>query len=232
MAQTVPIPENETSLVFTLRVFAVTATDINPSTFQGHDFSIDVGGIEFNDGTTIGDGDVSFEASREDTASLSLPTELLGSMTEPGVALRITNMAYLTDSLFSGREESGNFTVGGVIVSASLSMTSSNGEVESVKVVNLDPPVRLTFMKRPSLVENGTNTTCNFWDFTADGKHNILSCHSFTHFLLDGYGEWSSLNCQVAEENDTSVVCECNHLTNFAILLVSTIQCITTHAGF
>lgn len=187
MAQTVPIPENETSLVFSLKVLAVAVTELDPGTFQGHNFSINVGGaMEFNDGTTIGDDDVSFEASREATASLSIPAELLGSETEPGAVFRITNTAYLTDSLFTGQEESSDFVVGGVIVSASLSMTSSNGGyVESVKVVNLDPPISLTFMKRPSLVENGTNTSCNFWDFAANGKITIelLSCHSFSDTL-------------------------------------------------
>ena len=31
---------------------------------------------------------------------------------------------------------------------------------------------------------------------------------------------WSSEGCRNTTVNDTEVICECNHLTNFAILLV------------
>ena len=35
----------------------------------------------------------------------------------------------------------------------------------------------------------------------------------------DGYGQWSSKGCNTTI-SDGNVICYCNHLTNFAILLV------------
>ena len=37
---------------------------------------------------------------------------------------------------------------------------------------------------------------------------------------MDGYGDWSKEGCHNTTNNKTEVVCECYHLTNFAILLV------------
>ena len=39
--------------------------------------------------------------------------------------------------------------------------------------------------------------------------------------MLDGYGDWSNKGCHNTTTNKTEILCECNHLTNFAILLVS-----------
>ena len=62
-------------------------------------------------------------------------------------------------------------------------------------MMNLNPPVRFVFLRKPSL-ENATNASCNFWDFLADGKPfkvlNIfekivkidLQCH-FTQLKAD-----------------------------------------------
>ena len=38
---------------------------------------------------------------------------------------------------------------------------------------------------------------------------------------IDYYGDWSSYGCEVLNENTDSVTCGCNHLTTFALLLVS-----------
>ena len=44
----------------------------------------------------------------------------------------------------------------------------------------------------------------------------------------DGLGDWSSNGCRLVRDNATedSVTCECNHLTNFALLLVRDIPVI------
>ena len=41
--------------------------------------------------------------------------------------------------------------------------------------------------------------------------------------LTGGFGGWSSEGCWLDsdESTDTHTVCECNHLTNFAIMMVS-----------
>ena len=172
VAQSVPIPPEETSLVFPLDFFAVAVMDLNPDEFQGQDFSINVrDDVDFGDGTTIGGVDISFESSQQATASLTIPENLVRDMVTPGMVPRITNAAYLTDALFSRQVDRNDSVVGSVIVAASLSASSRiDGEVENVRVSNLDPPIRLVFLKRPSLVENGSNPSCNFWDFRADGE--------------------------------------------------------------
>ena len=39
--------------------------------------------------------------------------------------------------------------------------------------------------------------------------------------LLDGTGNWSTDGCTTEEANDlNSIICYCNHLTNFALLVV------------
>ena len=42
-----------------------------------------------------------------------------------------------------------------------------------------------------------------------------------TCIIADAFGSWSTDGCAVVNETEEDVVCECNHLTNFAILLVS-----------
>ena len=44
------------------------------------------------------------------------------------------------------------------------------------------------------------------------------------------YIEWTTEGCQTTEVNDSVVICNCNHLTNFAILMVS-ICCMSLLAG-
>ena len=38
---------------------------------------------------------------------------------------------------------------------------------------------------------------------------------------VGGFGDWSARGCAVVNESEEDVLCECDHLTNFAILLVS-----------
>lgn len=49
------------------------------------------------------------------------------------------------------------------------------------------------------------NSVCGFWN----------------HSLYATSGGWSTKGCQRTDVEDGLVVCECDHLTNFAILLAS-----------
>lgn len=51
-----------------------------------------------------------------------------------------------------------------------------------------------------------STTSCVFWDFHEN----------------NGVGDWSEEGCKYAGATDDSVACECDHLTNFAVLMVST----------
>ena len=46
-------------------------------------------------------------------------------------------------------------------------------------------------------------------------------CINVCCFLVDGFGAWDGRNCRVLRETDEEVDCGCDHLTHFAILLVS-----------
>ena len=50
----------------------------------------------------------------------------------------------------------------------------------------------------------------------------------FIVLIIAGYGLWSDKGCYVTNEFGTNVMCQCNHLTSFAILLVSLISIHTT----
>ena len=62
--------------------------------------------------------------------------------------------------------------------------------------IQLPKKVRLSF---PHLAPNLTSPICVFWNFELSG--------------------WSDSGCSVKTSNDTLTVCECDHLTNFALLM-------------
>ncbi|XP_031336260.1 latrophilin Cirl [Photinus pyralis] len=63
--------------------------------------------------------------------------------------------------------------------------------------IQLYEPVRLTL--KHLKVENVSNPSCVFWDYTTS--------------------TWSEEGCHVYYTNETHTICECDHLTNFAILM-------------
>ncbi|XP_033111626.1 adhesion G-protein coupled receptor G6-like isoform X2 [Anneissia japonica] len=83
-----------------------------------------------------------------------------------------------------------------VLNSLVVSATLGNMEIN-----DLLEPIAITLVHKQS--ENVGNPRCVFWNFTANG----------------GMGGWSSEGCSVDSSNDTSTVCVCNHLTNFALLM-------------
>ena len=75
--------------------------------------------------------------------------------------------------------------------------------------------VEITLQKTPQARENGTRTECSFWDQSLDS----------------GYGAWSTEGCRLLSESRTEAVCECDHLTQFALVVVSGISCIRVHCA-
>ena len=141
-----------------------------------------------------------FDVHQNSTASVTLPASALVEPVLTNVStnttIRITNSVYVNDLLFLRRGEE-SLQVGSIIISASV---SSNNRSET-----LDPPVRLTFMKNPvrntqflvfkvywqfisnstpQSVENGTNTTCSFWDPTADSECCSTTLHLLSHSYI------------------------------------------------
>ena len=50
--------------------------------------------------------------------------------------------------------------------------------------------------------------------------NNYICYNKYYAMLSGGYGDWSSEGC-ITSSNDSQIMCQCDHLTSFAILLVS-----------
>ena len=80
-----------------------------------------------------------------------------------------------------------------------------------------------------SYLKNVTNPRCVYWNFTAAGIYlcNNNSAHNgYDQICLGGNGNWSTDGCNTSVNiNDSlsSITCHCDHLTNFACLVVSCI---------
>ena len=166
-----PIPENETSNVIKLEEFSITVNEIDPETFR-------MTGFEFPPMTAK---DVT-DATSPDAPmsppmpiSISIPQTFLDDVQLPqmsrneSISPRITNTVYQSEALFT-RRNNNTFVVGSIIASATFSVGS-----RVVRVSDLSPPILLTFAKRPDVI-NGSNVSCNFWDFSADGELLRVGC--------------------------------------------------------
>ena len=78
------------------------------------------------------------------------------------------------------------------------------------------------------LLQNWSLPICVSWDFSAANGTSYFFTFTFTHcnnnfHLYTGLGNWSDSGCTLASHDiDTGKVqCNCSHLTNFAILVVS-----------
>ncbi|XP_071959946.1 adhesion G-protein coupled receptor G7-like [Antedon mediterranea] len=133
-------------------------------------------------------------------ASIALPPEIiLIGKTQTGIdEIRVyftvyqNSFLFISDNLVNASGKDFTRQVGSQIISASL---------EAVKIDGLVTPIHLAFLPRNEISNN--NTECVFWDFS----------------LYDGVGDWSSEGCELNETTDGRVVCLCDHLTNFAILV-------------
>ncbi|XP_033116020.1 adhesion G-protein coupled receptor G2-like [Anneissia japonica] len=74
--------------------------------------------------------------------------------------------------------------------------------VPDTQVTNLRDPVTMSFGIPPSK-SNYDNATCVYWDFT----------------LQNGIGDWSSDGCVINSTTGDVIICDCNHLTHFAVLI-------------
>ncbi|XP_072170101.1 adhesion G-protein coupled receptor G6-like [Diadema setosum] len=78
--------------------------------------------------------------------------------------------------------------------------------IKDTRERNFTTHVRSVF-KRLQESGNGTNISdpvCVFWDFNA----------------ADGRGNWSNFGCELVSARDDSIlICECNHTTNFAVIM-------------
>ncbi|XP_006878986.1 PREDICTED: G-protein coupled receptor 56 [Elephantulus edwardii] len=86
--------------------------------------------------------------------------------------------------------------------------------VQNTKAINLSEPVVLTFQHLPQ--PKNVTLQCVFW---------------VEDLTLNSPGRWSDAGCQTLR-TETQTSCLCNHLTYFAVLMVSTIEVDAVHKHY
>ncbi|XP_061176828.1 adhesion G-protein coupled receptor D1-like [Saccostrea echinata] len=126
-------------------------------------------------------------------SSLVLPVQGHGSNQNiPYLAVK-----YKTLGAFIKNKNRSKENAGYRISSDILSLTLNDPLLEGA----LDPSLHLKFLKQENF--NNSISECAFWDF----DHN------------NGDGGWSTRGCKLQSANGRYFHCECNHLTNFAVLV-------------
>ncbi|XP_078666423.1 uncharacterized protein LOC144908582 isoform X2 [Branchiostoma floridae x Branchiostoma belcheri] len=166
------------------------------------------GGEDLEDGMVQSYSDSSFIPNDEVDASISLFEELRSvvaflneNLIDPtDVEVRLSFTIYQNSRLFQSNQTASSSTGTNTRVNSRVIASRVTG----FQLENLPNSVVTRFLP---IVENSTNTTvnnirCVFWDFNAGGG-----------------GAWSTEGCDFARIDHSRVVCECNHLTNFAVLV-------------
>ncbi|XP_040279618.1 adhesion G-protein coupled receptor G2 isoform X2 [Bufo bufo] len=126
--------------------------------------------------------------------SVLLPASLINDLS-PGDkknASRVQFNYYAKTSFF----KDSSLTTNQRLVSKVISSSFAN-----LSVTNLSENITVTLKTSP---RNGTEKVdCVFWDFNQN----------------NGSGGWSSYGCVVANTTQNETVCQCNHMTSFAILM-------------
>lgn len=127
----------------------------------------------------------------------SVSIRLPSSLLKDYNATRVYFFNFKNDKLFPHKGNRTNKFINSEIVSASI---------KDREVRNLSDPVVIEFKLTDK--NYSRNGSCVYWDFKANS----------------GYGGWSKDGCSLETIDDSRVRCRCTHLTNFGILVVSTIQ--------
>ncbi|XP_019639630.1 PREDICTED: uncharacterized protein LOC109481491 [Branchiostoma belcheri] len=159
------------------------------------------GSEDLEDGLVRSYSDSSSIPNDQVDASIVLPATafLKRNISNPSAGeVRLSFIIYLNSRLFQS-----NQTSPGTKTRVNSRVIASR--VTGIELKNLTNPVVTRYLP---LVPNSTDNTvnnmrCVFWDFEAEG----------------GVGAWSTEGCAFAGIDNDRVVCECNHLTNFAVLM-------------
>ncbi|XP_066300054.1 uncharacterized protein [Branchiostoma lanceolatum] len=164
---------------------------------------------DLEDGSVRSYSKSSFIPNNQVEASIVLPAELASTIaylkeniSDPSdVEVRLSFIIYHNSRLFQSNKTASSSTSRKTRVNSRVIA----GRVTGFEFKNLSNPVVTRYLP---VVQNSTNSTvtnirCVFWDFTAGG----------------GGGDWSTEGCNFVGIDNGRVVCECNHLTNFAVLM-------------
>ncbi|XP_071788134.1 uncharacterized protein [Asterias amurensis] len=150
------------------------------------------------DGTEVKTFTDASEVPKDVVASIQLPASILEYL-PPAIAnapLKISFIVYADDTLFQTGVKNLTSKVAGSVVSLA---------VEGVELKNLTDPVVIDFKTPTNASEEDLDTIqCTFWEFGSEE---------------DEAGSWSTDGCKRADKPTDKISCECDHATNFAILM-------------
>ncbi|XP_072016526.1 adhesion G-protein coupled receptor G6-like [Amphiura filiformis] len=142
----------------------------------------------------------------ESDTSIALPSEVVSrSDVNETTMLPVTFILYQNTKLFQSRRLEDESTINRVRLVGTRVISAT---IEGSKVFDLAPdqPIISTYLHKQSKEENNTldNFQCVFWDFD----------------LENGQGDWSNEGCRLVEITETGrIICHCDHLTSFAVLV-------------
>ncbi|CAG0888741.1 unnamed protein product [Darwinula stevensoni] len=149
----------------------------------------------FQDAVFPGEYEVQFW-SHDPYVSIRLPAQALLRHSRSGLTKLVFFLYDGLEEILQGSEaqkQMGNGKHGSPLVLNSKVVSASLGEGRHIE---LPEPATIVFTH---LRQNATHPSCVFWDYTQSW--------------------WSDEGCRVVTGNATHTECECNHLTNFALLM-------------
>ncbi|XP_068735265.1 adhesion G-protein coupled receptor D1-like [Montipora capricornis] len=131
--------------------------------------------------------------TQNDENFIKLPSILFGTQERYTVCMWHNNVTGLLPRQANRIKDRKNVRIGSQIMSCSLSpkVTSVFADHVTFKLQN----------KKDSIKEK---SDCVFWNFSISSRFN---------------GAWSSEGCTLVEDSTETTTCDCNHLTNFAVLM-------------
>ena len=159
------------------------------------------------------------ELTSQENAMISLPLEVIS--VEQHVTMAFT--VYNSPVLFPVRNASQGVNSSTTVVGSQVVSATVNGIKNGARLTGQVTFSRLTNL--PTLGEEDfvSNRRCVFWDFAGAGKPvHVAAVSVHIAAAVGGNGNWSSYGCSLVSFNSSTnvVKCECNHLTNFACLVV------------
>ena len=187
------------------RNYAINLQTVRPQNFTGLSFS---GMVEKSRESELKNNSISTNFNDSvptaSSASISIPRTIFNE-------LIITNNSRQQTAIFVLYKETKFFQVSLVDtrkISSRLNSFVIAGSIKGLTIANLSEPVKIALK---SIARGDTNTTlCSYWDFSL--------------------GNWSHEGCRFEGVlGDGRVLCNCDHLTNFAMLMVSLIYLFIFH---
>ncbi|GFO26709.1 G-protein coupled receptor [Plakobranchus ocellatus] len=209
------LPEGKTNKRLVSGGFALEVWDISEQP-EGSPTVIGVKSRARGDDDDVADGDIETQYAEKEIdysdteAGIYLPQDILKSYTskESKPSVRLVMNVYKDTSLYSqaasaskGQEVSRvNRTLNSRVIAAQLLVDGKQvKDLRGNKVVTVFEPTRSI---QPG-EEDRYKISCEFWDYSANS----------------GLGDWSPEGCEQSKTVQGRIVCECDHLTNFAVLL-------------